>query len=186
MLCEGKCMYLLELLKEIPDTRGTKGREFELADILFMVIIGATCGYTSYRKLENFIECKWDIFRKYLKIKRVKPPKYNGLRSIILSVDNTKLEEAFRKHAFALVEMDTVRHIAADGKTMRSARDFQIEDSRGTQFLNLFAVNENIILAHEVIDKKTNEIPVFQALINELGISNKIFTADALHCQKKH
>ncbi|MBY0379305.1 MAG: ISAs1 family transposase [Burkholderiales bacterium] len=178
-------MYLLQLLKEIPDTRGTKGREFPLAEILFMVILGAACGYTSYRKLENFIECKWDIFRKHLKIKRVKPPKYNGLRSIILSVNNNEFEKAFRKHAFSLVNMDNVKHIAADGKTMRSTRDFQIEDSRGIQFLNLFAVNENIILAHEVIDKKTNEIPVFQTLINELGISNKIFTADALHCQKK-
>ncbi len=37
-------MYLLELLKEMPNTRGKKGREFELADMLFMVIIGAKCG----------------------------------------------------------------------------------------------------------------------------------------------
>lgn len=185
MLNEGMYMYLLDLLKEVPDNRGKQGKEFELADILFMTILGATCGYTSYRKLENFIECKWDIFRKYLKIKRLKPPKYNGLRKIILSVDNNELEKVFRKHAFSLVNMDNVKHIATDGKTMRSTRDFQIEDSRGIQFLNLFAVNENIILAHEVIDEKTNEIPVFQSLINELGVSNKIFTADAIHCQKK-
>lgn len=178
-------MYLLELLREVPDNRGTKGREFPLAEILFMTILGATCGYTSYRKLENFIECKWDIFRKYLNIKRVKPPKYNGLRQIILSVDNKELEKVFRKHALSLVPIDTVKHIAADGKTMCSARDFQVEDSRGIQFLNLFAVNENTILAHEVIDVKTNEIPVFQKLISELNISDKIFTADALHCQKK-
>ncbi len=82
---------IYNLLKKIPDTSGTKGREFTLAEILFMVILGAACGYTSYRKLENFIECKWDIFRKYLKIKRVKPPKYNGLGSIILSVNNNEL-----------------------------------------------------------------------------------------------
>jgi hypothetical protein len=182
----GVNMYLLELLKEIPDSRGKKGREFQLAEILFMVILGASCGYTSYRKLENFIECKWDIFRKYLKIKRVNPPKYNSLRQIILSVDSKELEKVFRKHSLALVNMDDIKHIAADGKTMRSARDFQVEDSKGMQFLNLFAVNEGIILAHDVIDVKTNEIPVFQALIDELGIKDKIFTLDALHCQKKH
>ena len=178
-------MYLLELLKEIPDSRGTKGREFKLADVLFMVIIGAACGYTSYRKLENFIECKWSVFRRYLNIKRVKPPKYNVLRSIILSVDHKEFEKVFRKHSLSLAQIDNVEHIAADGKVMRNARDFQDENSRGAQFLNLFAVNENIILAHEVIDQKTNEIPVFQSLIKDLGISNKIFTVDALHCQKK-
>lgn len=178
-------MYLLELLREIPDSRGTKGREFPLAEILFMVILGAACGYTSYRKLENFIECKWGIFKKHLKLKRNKPPKYAGLRKIILSVENKYLENVFRKHAFCLSNTETVKHVASDGKTMCNARDFQTED-KGIQFLNLYAVNEKIILAHEVIDDKTNEIPVFQKLITELNLHNKMFTADALHCQKKH
>ena len=136
-------MYLLELLREIPDRRGKKGREFPLAEILFMTILGAACGYTSYRKLENFIECKWDTFRKYLHLKRVTPPKYNGLRQIILSVENSDLEQVFRKHAFDLSCIESVNHIASDGKTMRSARNFQTEE-RGMQFLNLFAVNEKI------------------------------------------
>lgn len=180
----GFIMYLLELLREIPDKRGTKGREFPLAEILFMSILGAACGYTSYRKLENFIACKYDIFRKHLNLKRVKPPKYNGLRQIILSVDNADLESVFRKHSFYLSDIDKVRHIASDGKTMCGARDFQKEE-KGVQFLNLFAVNEKIILAHEVIDVKTNEIPVFQKLIADLELTDKIFTTDALHCQKK-
>ena len=42
---DGVAMYLLDLLKEIPDTRGKQGREFQLADILFMTILGAACGY---------------------------------------------------------------------------------------------------------------------------------------------
>jgi len=176
-------MYLLELLKEVPDNRGSKGRQFPLAEILFMTILGAACGYTSYRKLENFVGCKWSIFRKHLNLRRVNPPKYNSLRQIILSVDNVELEKVFRKHAFCLAG-ENVYHIAADGKTMCGARDFQSENN-GVHFLNLFAVNEKIILAHEVVDRKTNEIPVFQELIKDLGIRNKIFTADALHCQKK-
>ncbi|MDQ1276091.1 MAG: hypothetical protein QG610_1666 [Euryarchaeota archaeon] len=176
-------MYLLELFRKIPDTRGRKGRQFPLAEILFMTTLGSACGYSSYRKLENFIECKWDIFRKYLKLKRVTPPKYNSLRQIILSVDYIELEKVFRQHALCLAG-DKVEHIEADGKTMRGARDFQTED-KGVQFLNLYAVNEKIILAHEVINNKTNEIPVFQQLIAELNLKNKTLTADALHCQKK-
>lgn len=175
-------MYLLDLLKEIPDNRGAKGREFPLAEILFMVILGAACGYTSYRKLENFIDCKWNIFKKYLTLKRVTPPKYNGLRNIILSVNNADLEKVFRKHALYL--SSNAHHIAVDGKTMCGARDFQTE-LKGVSYLNMFAVNEKIILAHEVIDTKSNEIPAFHKLIAELNIEDKIFTADAIHCQKK-
>ena len=177
-------MYLLDLLRKLPDHRGKKGRELPLAEVLFMVILGSACGYTSYRKLENFIGCKWEIFKKHLNIKRNMPPKYCGLRKIILSVDYAEFEEIFREHAFSLSNIEKVKHIAADGKVMRSSRDFQRED-KGMQFLNLYAVNEKIILAHEVIENKTNEIPVFQQLIEELGLTGKMFTADALHCQKK-
>lgn len=175
-------MYLLELLREIPDQRGKKGREFPLAEILFMVILGSCCGYTSYRTLAKFIECKWCIFRSCFKLKRVKPPKYNGIRSILLTVNAKDLERVFRKHAFRLADMSAIEHIAADGKTIKGSRT---AENKALQFLNLFAVNEKIILAHEVIDSKSNEIPVFQKLIEELDITDKILTADAMHCQKK-
>lgn len=177
-------MYLLELLREVPDNRGRKGREFPLAEVLFMVILGAACGYTSYRKLELFIKCQWALFRKHLKLKREKPPKYNGLRKIILSVNNKDLEAVFRKHSFTLAAIDKVEHIAADGKTIKGSRDIQT-DTPAIQFLNLFAVNEQLLLAHEKIDSKTNEVPVFQELIARLGWRGKVLTADALHCQKK-
>lgn len=175
-------MYLLNLLKEVPDNRGTKGRQYKLCDILFMSIIGSACNYTSYRELANFIAMKWDIFRSYLKIKKATPPKYNSIRQILLSVNYKDLEQAFRKHALTLV--DNPSHIACDGKAMRGSADFQ-DENRCVQFLNFFAVNESIILAHEPINEKTNEIPVFQQLIDELGIRDTIFTADAMHCQKK-
>ncbi len=176
-------MYLLNVLKKVNDQRGRQGREFPLAEVLFMCILGASCGYTSYRKLALFISCKWDIFRRELELKRETPPKYNTLRSIILSVKTEELEMVFREHSIFLLP-NKPKHLAADGKVMRGARDSQT-DENAAQFLNIFAVNEKVILAHESIDRKTNEIPVFQKLIQELDIENVLFTADALHCQKK-
>ncbi len=176
-------MYLLELLNDIPDNRGTKGRQYKLSDILFMSIIAASCNYTSYREMANFIALKWDVFHSLLKIKKDTPPKYNSLRQIILSVDFKDLEQVFRKHALKFAGKP--KHIACDGKAMRGSAEFQ-EENRCVQFVNFFAVNESIIMAHEPINEKTNEIPVFQQMIDKLGIKDTIFTSDALHCQKKH
>jgi len=53
------------------------------------------------------------------------------------------------------------------------------------QVLNFFDTRSELILAHETIDVKTNEIPVAQALIPQLGLEGVIYTLDALHCQKK-
>ncbi len=176
-------MYLLELLKEVPDQRGKKGRQYKLHEILFISIIASACNYTSYREMANFMKMKWGLFKKHINVENESAPKYNSIRQILLSVDEKELEKVFRKHAIKSV--GNPNQIAVDGKAMRGSADLQ-NDGKCTQFVNFFAVNEKIILAHETIDEKTNEIPVFQRLIEELGIKDTIFTADALHCQKKH
>ena len=51
--------------------------------------------------------------------------------------------------------------------------------------MSFFDTEQEIILAHEKIDEKTNEIPVFQRLLKELELENIVYTLDALHCQKK-
>lgn len=43
----------------------------------------------------------------------------------------------------------------------------------------------NLILAHVQIEEKTNEIPAFQQLLQEMEIENCMYSADAMHCQKK-
>jgi len=53
------------------------------------------------------------------------------------------------------------------------------------QILSVFDIQNNIIIAQQEIDKKTNEIPTAQKLIRELAITNCIFTFDAMNCQQK-
>jgi len=43
-----------------------------------------------------------------------------------------------------------------------------------------------LVLAHIVIDEKSNEIPAVQKLLEELDVAGHIVTLDAMHCQKKH
>jgi predicted transposase YbfD/YdcC len=50
--------------------------------------------------------------------------------------------------------------------------------------MSAFAVDPRIILAHEVIDEKSNEIPAAQALIAAMGLCDRVFTLDAMHCQE--
>jgi len=51
--------------------------------------------------------------------------------------------------------------------------------------LSAFLTDRRIILAHEEIARKTNEIPTAQALMTALGLANCIFTFDAINCQEK-
>jgi len=56
---------------------------------------------------------------------------------------------------------------------------------KAVQVLSAFLTDSRIILAHEEIAEKTNEIPTAQELIVKLGLSGCVFTFDAINCQEK-
>ena len=57
-------------------------------------------------------------------------------------------------------------------------------DRKAAHVLSAFAVDHQIILAHEVVDEKSNEIPAVQALIATLGLSGRVFTLNACTAKK--
>jgi predicted transposase YbfD/YdcC len=50
--------------------------------------------------------------------------------------------------------------------------------------LSAFAADGQIILGHLAIAEKSNEIPAAQEMIATLGLTGRLFTLDAMHCQK--
>jgi predicted transposase YbfD/YdcC len=78
------------------------------------------------------------------------------------------------------------RAIAVDGKCLRGARR-----PDGTRVFMLSAVRhgDGITLASREIDAKTNEIPEFQPLLDQIDdadLAGTVITADALHAQHAH
>ena len=110
----------------------------------------------------------------------------NTFRTVLQSLNTEDLEEAFRRHAKALMPASAKGEkpvIALDGKTLRGSFD-DMNDRKAAQTLTAFASASAILLAHTEIDEKSNEIPAAQQMIRDLGLTGVIFTADAMHCQK--
>jgi predicted transposase YbfD/YdcC len=51
--------------------------------------------------------------------------------------------------------------------------------------VSAFDHDDLIVLGHVEVSEKSNEIPAAQALIESMGLPGRVFTLDALHCQKK-
>jgi len=145
-------------------------------------------GADSYRKIHTFIKKKFKQYKKVFKLKWTKAPTYSTIRNVILGVDSHKLEAAFRKHAETMstdmLAPGETPALAFDGKVIRGSFD-HFKKQKAIQFLSVFCQNNNLILAHEQIDCKTNEIPVAQELISKTDKKNVLFTCDALSCQEK-
>ncbi len=96
------------------------------------------------------------------------------------------LEDTFRKYSKALAEKtdSPCYALACDGKTLRGSFD-HMSDQRAAQLLSVFAHEEQLILSHIDVGEKSNEIPAFQQLLEELNLEGQLFTLDAMHTQKK-
>lgn len=175
---------LITIFEQIPDQRSPLGRRYELKFILLFTVLAILSGADSYRKVATWIKANKEFLKEHFPIKWHTYPSHTSIGRIIQGVAKDSLEIAFRSEATALAGSES-RAVSMDGKTLRGSFD-HFKDKKAIQLFSAFFNKPKIILAHEIIvDKKTNEIPMAQKLIADLKLTDRLFTFDAMHCQKK-
>jgi hypothetical protein len=182
-------LEFLEFLSQITDPRRAQGKKWQLGPVLLATILAILSGATSYRKVHRFIE----IHRKHLNgafgFGWKTAPAYSAIRTILHGLDGADVERVFRTHAVGLSgaeageDVESSPVVAIDGKTLRHSFD-AFNDRKAAHLLNAFAVDDALILGHCEVDEKSNEIPAAQAMIEALALEGRLFTLDAMHCQK--
>lgn len=177
---------LITFLDDLKDHRRSQGQRYELRFILLFSIMAILCNAKSYRDIARFIKKHHNRLQKDFGLSWKAPPAYTTVRNIIKGVGQQELESSFRAYTQSLLEIGESNYIgvAVDGKVLRGSYD-HFQDKKAIQVLSFFDTQSELILAHEKVDVKTNEIPVAQTLIPQLELENVVYTLDALHCQKK-
>ncbi len=178
---------ILTFLDNLKDHRRAQGLRYELKYIILFSIMAILSNAKSYRQISSFIKMHYKTLDKDFYLNWKRPPSYSTVRNIIQGTASKELESCFRSYSQALSNQgnnNAGASIAVDGKVLRGSYN-NFEDKKAIQVLSFFETGQGLILAHEVIEEKTNEIPVFQRLINELQLEGVVYTLDALHCQKK-
>lgn len=179
---------LLSLFSELPDPRRRQGKMYPLAPILLFTVLAMLAGARSYRQVHAFIRTHLDRLNGEFGLSLRRAPAYSSVRFILHGLDADEMERRFRDHAACLAEVPvegavTPRAVAIDGKTLRGSFD-AFHDRKAAHVLSAFAADGQIILGHLAITEKSNEIPAAQEMIATLGLSGRLFTLDAMHCQK--
>jgi len=176
---------LQSFLFKIKDHRRPQGRRYRLEHILLFTILALLSGATSYRKVHAFIQARYETLNQLCSLNWKRLPAYTSIREIIQGTSATEVEMCFREYSADLAANQTLRRwVGFDGKVVRGSFD-HFQDQKAIQVLSAFLTDSRLILAHEEIAEKTNEIPTAQALFSQLGLSDCLFTFDALHCQEK-
>ena len=177
----------LSHLGTIPDPRRAEGKLYNLPHVLLFSILAIVTGANSYRGIRTFIKTHLKRLNKAFKIGWKRPPAHTAIRYILQGLNPADVERVFREHAADLngsAAAASTRILAFDGKALKGSFD-AFNDAKARQILSAFAVDTALVLAHIVIDEKSNEIPAVQKLLEELDVAGRLVTLDAMHCQKK-
>ena len=181
--------WLKQSLAQVSDPRRAQGKRYDLPHVLLYSVLAVASGATSYRKIEQFLQAHWQSLNEAFGSRWKRAPAYTGLRKILQGLDAAELEAALRRLASEQVEHTAAlvgrAVIALDGKLLRGSLE-RFEDRRAAQVLSALAVQERVVLGHVLIEggSKDHEIAAAQRLIAELGLSDCLYTLDALHLQK--
>jgi hypothetical protein len=172
------------IFSELADQRMARGKRYEHEPLLCALLLAVLSGATSLRKMELFIEERLCRLNALFGTTWKKALTWVGIRRFLLKLDAGKVEEVVRRHAERQVsEQPGRRFITLDGKALRGSAS-PVSDIRARQLVSAFTQDDLIILGHIEVDDKSNEIPAVQSLIESLGLSGRVFTLDAMHCQK--
>lgn len=183
---------LLSLFSQVSDPRRGQGKIYPLAPILLFTVLAMLAGARSYRQVHGFIRTHLNRLNDGFGVSLRRAPAYSSVRFILHGLDADEMERVFREHAAGLVAgpaevpvegASLPPAVAIDGKTLRGSFD-AFHDRKAAHVLSAFAADGQIILGHLAIAEKSNEIPAAQAMIAALGLTGRLFTLDAMHCQK--
>ena len=172
---------LLKQLSTIPDYRKAKGKRHKLEHILYLSILAGLMGATDYKQISIWIKkhIQKEQVKRLLGVEFILTPKKSTVSDVLAKVESSALELVFREWIMSHVEI-TGKHLSVDGKVMNGSK---YKDQRSIEVVGAVLSEVGVVIAHQKIAEKSNEIPALQAMIGELG-DEFIFTFDAMNTQK--
>ncbi|QOP44178.1 ISAs1 family transposase [Sulfurimonas sediminis] len=172
---------LLKLFSEVTDYRKPQGKRHRLEHILYLSVLAGLMGATDYKQISIWIEkhIQKEQVKRLLGVEFILTPKKSLVSDVLAKVDSQEVEVVFRKWIRTYVDT-TGKHLSVDGKVMNGSK---YKDKRSIEVVGAVLSEIGVIIAHQQIAEKSNEIPALQAMIGELG-DEFIFTFDAMNTQK--
>lgn len=188
---------LLGLLRQVPEFRAKRGREYDLSFILAVCVLATLAGARNYREIATvasaICQCqlmamgaRWDSFRN-----RYRCPRRTLIWEVLGNVDAAELDRITGKWLLAQARKDEAGDgeiewvIAIDGKVLRGS--WTDENETVTLFSAMIQV-KGITIAQVRVPDETNETTQVKTLVRQADIrdgESVLATLDAAHCNRK-
>lgn len=174
-------LALLEVLATVPDPRDPRGIRHPLSAILSLAVVAMLCGAKSYTAIAQFGRDKGCALAWALGFTKGKTPTKSTYSVLFRRLDVTAFESALSRWVASRLPGADGLHVAIDGKTARGSRD---GDAPGHHLVAAYAPAAQAVLAQVRVDARTNEHKAALTLLGILPLQGRIFTGDAMFCQR--
>jgi len=168
--------------EQVQDPRHAHGKRYSLTTLLMIIFLAKLCGKDRPGEIADWARNHAAELSRLLKLKRNWMPHHNTIRRVFHDIlDEAEFDRLAR--AYSQQEQSGEGEVLAmDGKALRGTR---IAGQEGSDYvLSIYNVAEQQVMAQAAVDSKENEIVAAPRALEEVSLSGKIVTGDALHTQR--
>ncbi len=166
---------------EAHDPRADNARHF-LTDVLVIAILAVMCGCDDYPGIVEHALDEEQWLKTFLRLPHG-IPSVSTFRRVFAILKPSVLAGVMQRWSLELAGTLAGKQINIDGKTLRRSFDHGWDKS-GLHLVTAWCVQENLVLAQQAVDEKSNEIKAVPELLNMLDLKGTVVSVDALNTQK--
>lgn len=168
-------------LGTLADTRKARGKRYSLRTIMVIIILAKLSGANTIVEIADWGKNHLEQLVELMGLQYRSMPHHNTYRRILANV--VKLEEIEKLVGAYNQQGAHGQSYAVDGKAVRGMKE---KGADGHEYLlSVYDVQKGKTLSQVTVGRKENEITQIKPALNQVNISNKVITADALHTQRR-
>ena len=171
-----------ESFSELQDYRREEGQRHSLNNLIIISVCAIIANADSEKDIAEYAAAKQDWLETFLVMKHG-TPSTSTIKRFFEFIDPKQFAICFSNVVKKLPIKKFGKHIALDGKTLRSSYD-KVNGVLSTHIVNAMETEHGITLAQVRTETKSNEITAIPQIINLINIEKAVVTIDAMGCQK--
>ena len=189
---------LFEVLQRVKDGRKKRGRRYEAAAVLTIIVLAKMAGEKGLSGIAHWARLRLDWLGQMLPLKRATLPCANTYQyicdHIALEELNEKLGRYFATVRATAAEPESVTpdapavergeyHLALDGKSLRGTAATGTRPQKAVQLISLYHVTQQHVLRQMTVPGPGRERKAALRLMKEVDLQGCVVSADALYTQ---
>jgi predicted transposase YbfD/YdcC len=165
---------------KLKDPRRAHRRLHLLQDIIVIALCAVIAGAQDWQEIETFGRKRRAWLKGFLKLPNG-IPSHDTFERVFDRLKPQAFQACFREWVQAVQEALAIKHVAIDGKTLRSSGSTTLGP---LHLVSAWATAQRLSLGQVAVDAKSNEITAIPALLDLLDVQGALVTIDAMGCQK--